>query len=166
MKAICIIIGLLVLPAMVYNEKSIQLKGTVIDAVERVPLNGSHVYVKGTHIGAVSDENGEFSLQVPLIYQNRPLIISYVGYETYEEKISAIEQFELQIAMKPAVIALDEIMVMPGKEILVDQAIDMVLAEYDDQEEMLSDFYTALFFIDQDRHVLNKVLNDGLSERN
>jgi len=151
---------------MVYNEKNIEIKGTVIDAVEGTPLQDSHIYIKGTHIGAVSDENGGFSLQLPLIYQNRALIVSYVGYESFEEKVSTIKQLDLQIAMKQAVIALDEIMVMPGKEILVDQAIEMVRSEYKDEEEMLTDFYVALFVRDNDRQILNKVINDYHIESN
>jgi len=92
------------------------------------------------------------------MYKNRPLIVSYVGYTSYEERISTIQQFEVQIALQPAVVSLDEIIVMPGKELLVDQAIDRVLVEYQDQEEMLIDFYTALFVLDQDHAVLNKLM--------
>jgi len=165
MKIISIIFGLLVLPVMIYNQKSIEIKGIVIDAFERTPLMDSHIYVKGTHIGVVADENGAFSLQVPLIYKNKPLIVSYIGYSNYEEKVSKIHQQELQIALQPSGIALDEIVIMPSKEILVDQAIDQVMAEYDDQEEMLADFYIALLYLDEDHHVLNKVVGD-LSGRN
>lgn len=160
MKAFSIIVGLLILPAMVIYEKSIEIRGTVIDAVERTPLKDSHVYVKGTNIGVVSGEHGEFTLQVPLIYKNKPLIVSYVGYENFEEKVSKVQQLEIQVAMHPAVITLDEIMVMPGKELLVDQAIDKILGEYDDPDEMLTDFYLALFVIDEDHQVLDKVMKD------
>jgi len=158
MKAISIVFGLLILPVMIYNEKSIDINGTVIDAVERTPLKDCHVYVEGTHIGVVSGDHGEFSLQVPLIYKNRPLIVSYVGYSTFEEKVSRVNQPKIQIAMQPAIVALDEIVIMPGKELIVDRAIEKVLDEYDDSEEMLTDFYLALLSMDQDHNVLKKVM--------
>lgn len=148
---------------MLYNQKAIEISGTVIDAVEGTPLPDSHIYVSGTHIGAVSDENGKFSFQIPLIYRNRPLVASFVGYSTFEEKVSKLQQCKLQIALQPTAIALDEIIVMPGKELLVDQAIEAVLAEYDDQEEMLIDFYTALFFLDENQEVLSEVVADWQS---
>ena len=163
MKAFSIIIGLLIIPAMVYYEKTIEIKGTVIDAVERTPLKDCHVYVKGTNIGIVTGEDGKFTLQIPVIYKNKPLVVSYVGYSSFEEKVSVVQQLDVQIAMEHAVVSLDEIIIMPGKELLVDQAIDKVLAEYDDQEEMLEDFYAVLLFMDHDYSVLNRVMkNDTL----
>jgi hypothetical protein len=166
MKAISLIFGLLVLPAMLYNEKAIEINGTVVNADEGTPLVDSHVYVKGTHIGVVTGQNGEFSLRVPLIYQNKPLIVSYVGFASFEEKVSKVRQKNVRIAMKPGVYALEELVVTPGKEILVDQAIDMVLAEYDDEEEMLEDFYAALFYYDQEQRVLHSLLDEESIETN
>lgn len=164
MKLVSIIIGLLLLPVMAYYEKSIEIKGSVLDAIERAPLKDSHIYVKGTNIGVVSDDNGEFAIQVPLIYIYKPIIVSYVGYANYEEKIHKIQGDEIQIVMQPAVVVLNEITVMPGKALLVDQAIDRVLAEYNDQEAMLTDFYSTLFLIDKDLLVLKKVMQNGQVE--
>ena len=166
MKAISLIFGLLVLPAMLYNEKAIEIKGTVVDAVEGIPLVDSHVYVKGTHIGAVTDENGEFSLEVPLIYQKKPLVVSYVGYVSFEQQVSKVEQKNLRITMQPDIFALEEVVIMPGKEFLVDKAIDMVMAEYEDEEEMLADFYAALFYFDKDYRILNSLIDEGIIQTN
>ena len=157
MKVISIVLGLLVLPIMLYNEKSIQIQGVVINATTNEPLEDSHVYVKGTHIGAITDENGMFSLEVPLIYQNRPLIVSYVGFSNFEKEVSKLEHHKIRIDMYPGIVSLDEIVIMPGKALLVDQAIDQVMEEYDDQEEMLTDFYQALLVIDEDCQVWDKV---------
>jgi len=158
MKLLSIIIGLLILPAMVYYQKSIEIRGVVINAIERTPLVDSHVYISGTDIGTITDENGKFSLQVPIIYGKSPLVVSYVGFASFEKKLSEIRKNELHIAMQPATIPLDEIVITPGKELLVDQAIDQVMAEYESQHEMLEDFYAALFVLDQDQDVLKKML--------
>ena len=159
MKALIIMIGLLIVPAMVYYEKTIEIKGTVIDAYERKPLKDSHVYVKGTKIGVVTGENGDFILNIPITYKNKTLVVSYVGYTSFEEKVYKVQQFGSQIVMQPALVALEEIIIMPGKELLVDQAIDKVLAEYDDQDKMLEDFYAVLLSMDHDYHVLSRVID-------
>ena len=158
MKLLSIVIGLLILPAMVYYQKSIKLSGVVINEYERTPLVDCHVYISSTDIGTVTDKNGRFSLQIPIIHGKRPLVVSHVGFTSFEEKISKITKNELQITMQPAIIQLDEIVITPGKELLVDQAIDQVMAEYESQDEMLEDFYTALFVLDQDQDVLKMMV--------
>ena len=166
MKAISLIFGLLVLPAMLYNEKAIEINGIVVHADEGTPIVDCHVYVKGTHIGVVTDENGEFALRVPLIYQNKPLIVSHVGLASFEERVSKMQHKNVRIPMRPGIYSLEELIVTPGKEILVDEAIDMVLEEYDDQEEMLADFYAALFYFDKDYRVLYSLLNEESIQSN
>ena len=157
MKAICIVIGLLFLLAMVYEKNSIEIKGTVVDAEERIPLKDCHVFVKGTHIGVTSDDEGAFTLNVPLIYKNKSLIASYVGYSNFEEDIAQLQEQEIQIDMQPAIVALDEVLEMPVKGLLIDQAIDNALTEYNKSDEMLMDFYLALLTMDEDHHVWEKV---------
>ena len=160
MKLLTIIIGLLLLPAMAYYQKSVEISGMVIDSVEKTPLMDCHVYVKGTNIGTVTDEAGMFSLKVPLIYKQRPLIVSYVGFVKYEEKVAVIKKSGVQISLQPDVIALEEIVISPGKELLIDQAIDRVMISYEDKGEMLTDFYLALFALDKDYKVLLEIYPD------
>lgn len=162
MKTLSIIIGLLVLPAMVYYQKTIEINGVVFDAEKGTPLMDSHVYISGTEIGTISGEKGEFTLKVPIIYKDRSLIVSYVGYTTFEKKILNVQRNEIQISMQPGIIALDEVIVTPGRGLLIDQAIDQVMTEYDDPDEMLTDFYSALFVLDQDYQALKQVINENL----
>lgn len=160
MKLMTIIIGLLILPAMAYYQKSVEIRGVVLNAVEKTPLMDSHVYVRGTNFGTVTDFEGKFSLKIPLIYRQKPLIVSYVGFATYEQIVAEIEQKDLQIALQPGAIVLEEIIVTPGKELLVDRAIDKVMINYEDTLEMLTDFYLSLFVFDTDHKVLKTVYQD------
>ena len=160
MKLLTIIVGLLILPAMAYYQKSVQISGMVISSVEKDPLMDCHVYVKGTNIGTVTDEKGMFTLKVPIMYKQRQLIVSHVGFANFKEKISLIVHEGLQISLQPDVTVLDEIVVTPGKELLVDQAIDQVMTNYEDQDEMLLDFYLALFALDKDHKVLKEAYQD------
>lgn len=54
-----------------------KITGTVIDDQGEVVI-GATIQLKGTSIGAVTDENGKFSIEVP--DGNAVLIVSFVGY--------------------------------------------------------------------------------------
>ncbi len=63
-----------------YN-KSGSLAGTIMDKESGEPLAGANIIVKGTSIGAASDDEGNFQLQnIPEDAQE--IMFSYVGYST------------------------------------------------------------------------------------
>ncbi|MGL5015614.1 MAG: TonB-dependent receptor [Bacteroidales bacterium] len=81
MKKILLMLAIIV-PTMLVsaqNSSNKELKGKVIDTLGE-PLMGANVYWKGSTQGAVSDENGEFSLE--RVKENTALITSYVGYNS------------------------------------------------------------------------------------
>jgi len=53
------------------------------------PLIGVSVLLKGTTTGAMTDENGNFSLAVPAGLPQPVLVFTYVGYITREEQVGA-----------------------------------------------------------------------------
>ncbi|MEN7549426.1 SusC/RagA family TonB-linked outer membrane protein [Rapidithrix thailandica] len=59
------------------------VSGTVKSASDDNPLPGVNVLIKGTSIGAITDANGKYQLQVPSDNQ-QILVFSYVGYATME----------------------------------------------------------------------------------
>lgn len=72
--------------ALVRNDERFALKinGTVIDDQGEVVI-GATIQLKGTSIGAVTDENGKFSIEVP--DEKAILIISFVGYDAQEIQV-------------------------------------------------------------------------------
>ena len=69
------------LGAVTEANQTRQIQGVITDS-QGETLPGVNVIVKGTSIGAISDLDGKFTLQVPS--PKSVLVISYVGYETYE----------------------------------------------------------------------------------
>ena len=69
------------LGAVTEANQTRQIQGVITDS-QGETLPGVNVLVKGTSIGAISDIDGKFTLQVPS--PKSVLIISYIGYETYE----------------------------------------------------------------------------------
>ncbi len=83
------------------------VKGKVTDD-KRKPLAGVTVSVKGTKIGTVTNESGEYSISAPKA--NSILIFSYVGFAVQEVAIG--NQSEINIVLKLDTKALDEIVVV------------------------------------------------------
>lgn len=81
--------------------------GKVTDAAG-VPLPGVTVSLKGAPVGAVTDFDGEFSVQVP--DDDTVLVFSSVGFETQEERIGSNDN--LLITLQEGVQALEEVVLV------------------------------------------------------
>jgi TonB-linked SusC/RagA family outer membrane protein len=82
------------------------LKGTV-STVDKEPLSGVSIVVKGTTVGTVSDIDGNFSLNVK---PNDVLVVSYLGFKTQEFTID--NRTTVNIVMDEDAALLDEIVVV------------------------------------------------------
>lgn len=74
-----------------------EIKGQVNDATGQ-PLIGSTVLIKGTNIYALTDENGEFSLQSPGSYPAR-LQVNFVGFKEYSLNLASAPSESLVIQL-------------------------------------------------------------------
>jgi len=72
------------------------------------PLSGASIRLKGTDIGATTDAKGSFSLSIP--DKGGVLVISYIGYESYE--VSVNKSSQLKISLKLLNSTADEIVVI------------------------------------------------------
>lgn len=85
----------------------IDVRGRVVNE-NGEPVAGASVKIKGTNIGTSTNENGEFTLNVP--DPNMVLIITSVNIETLEIRINARTDLA-NISVKTAVKSLDETIV-------------------------------------------------------
>lgn len=83
------------------------VEGTVLNADTKSPIVGARVVVKGTTIGALSKEQGEFSIKL-----NRALpitlSITYIGYDTLEVEVNSVAE-PLTLRLIPGEIELGEV---------------------------------------------------------
>jgi len=92
---------------MYYSEpygSTDKVTGRVFDNSDKSPLPGATVMVKGTTIRAVTDANGNFSLQVPP--DAKAITISFIGYGSAERPVNS--NF-MNIAMQPSSNNLNEV---------------------------------------------------------
>uniref|UniRef100_UPI0025D86C32 mucoidy inhibitor MuiA family protein n=1 Tax=uncultured Mucilaginibacter sp. TaxID=797541 RepID=UPI0025D86C32 len=81
--------------------------GRIISSDDKSPLPGASIRVKGTSIGAVSDVNGNFSLQMPPGQQT--ITVSYIGYQTQELRVTG--NFT-NVMLVPSASSLNEVVVV------------------------------------------------------
>ena len=82
------------------------VKGTVIDEAGE-PVIGASVQVQGAKTGAVTDFNGNFSVQAA---SNTTLLISYVGYVT--ETVSVQGRNDINVTLREDVTTLNDVVVV------------------------------------------------------
>jgi len=81
--------------------------GTVSDA-QKLPVVGANVVVKGTNIGAITDINGKYSVNVPS--STSTISFSFIGYVTKE--IIAGNSSVIDVTLETEATALNEVVVV------------------------------------------------------
>ena len=139
-------------------QETIFIKGQICNGMNHMPLKDCHVYLDGQVAGTISNRYGEFELEIPGKYLDRSLHISYVGFETFYKPIGEITDRFVEVMMMESPIVLDEVVITPGPEGIVDTAIASVKNAFDDEEDLLQAFYKVLLEKDKDQHILKSVL--------
>ena len=106
MKKMRLVYLLLIFPTILFAQSK-EIIGTVLDE-NNMPLPGASVLVKGLTIGASTDFDGAFSLNVPETVKT--LVVSYLGYITKEFVIGNKITFNIQLEIDTN--ALDEVVVV------------------------------------------------------
>ncbi len=91
------------------EEKGKTVKGKVFGKVDRLPIPGVTVMIKGTSIGTATDLDGNFSLEVP--ENTVELLFSFVGMKTKTVKISDLQGDKNVVYMEEDSFGLEEIVV-------------------------------------------------------
>ena len=107
MKIILLIIFLSLSSLQLISQDVIT--GSVTDLERGIPLIGVNIAIKGTAMGAISDDNGKFTIPNKISYPVS-LIFSRIGYETFEVKLNR--------ARKNLFIQLQQKAIL-GKEVII-----------------------------------------------
>lgn len=84
------------------------ITGTVTDAQSGETLPGVNILVKGTSIGASTDQSGNFELEAPSLQDT--LVVSFIGYQSQEVLING--RTEIGIQLTPEAIMGEEMVVV------------------------------------------------------
>ncbi|SHJ09805.1 carboxypeptidase-like regulatory domain-containing protein [Algibacter luteus] len=121
----------------------IELEARVIDKDTKDALVFADVLILDTNISTVTNTDGEFLLKVPHTNLDGSIIISHLGYEKKELKISSIMNNE-KIALEPAITELDEIsisLVTKDARDLVERTLEKKSSLYNNENSVMTAFY-------------------------
>jgi TonB family protein len=82
--------------------QSVTIKGNVSNKVTGSPIEGSLILAKGTSFGAITDKNGNYSIEVP--GDGYELEYSSLGYERRSEKIGKNRTINVELPPEDLVI--------------------------------------------------------------
>ena len=88
------------------------LQGTITDVDDAEPLIGATVLIKGTSIGAITDEFGNYSFVIP--DGAATLVVSYIGYDTREVAIGRADRLDIAL-FSSGLFAGEEIVVIGSR---------------------------------------------------
>ena len=92
--------------AVIFED--VQITGRVTSTEDGNGLPGVNILVKGTNIGAITDVDGYYSIEVP--DQNATIVFSFIGFLSKEVTVGS--QTQINIALEPDVLSLEEIVVV------------------------------------------------------
>ncbi|MBX2967856.1 MAG: carboxypeptidase-like regulatory domain-containing protein [Cyclobacteriaceae bacterium] len=72
------------------HAQKITISGKVVDKETREPLTFATVGINGKSIGTITNLQGEFDFHIPQEYRNEILLISMLGYQSYESPVWSI----------------------------------------------------------------------------
>ncbi|MDO4755188.1 MAG: carboxypeptidase-like regulatory domain-containing protein [Parabacteroides sp.] len=120
------------------------ITGVVKDRTSRKELGNVNVAVTNSTIGTVTNEDGEFTLKIPLAEMGKGLTVSHIGYFNTILTSEEIKRQgnEVAIWMEPSSFVLSEAIIYGGDpRDLVEQAIRKIAVNYSETENLYSAFY-------------------------
>ena len=92
-----------------------EIKGKVTDETSKDALVFADVVIKDSNISTITNSDGEFALKVPDSLAGRSIVISNLGYQKKELKISDLGNFS-KITLTPAITELNVVEIKTFKD--------------------------------------------------
>jgi len=143
-KAGLTILGMLVLFSQlaIAQEGFYTVKGKVKDSETKKSIIFGNVSITGTHIGTVTNIDGEFSIKVKKTLNAKELEFAHVGYNSKKVALSQLESEKNIIYLEPSSVSVDEVTVRPeDARKLVELAMQKVAKNYSNNPLNSDGFY-------------------------
>ena len=93
--------------------QKVTVSGKVIDRESGEPLVFASIGIKGKPIGTISNLQGDFDFHIPVDMRNDILVITMLGYKSYEAPVwSVLEKNDQTILMEKSTTVLKDITIM------------------------------------------------------
>lgn len=142
--AILGIVYFLVMSGAFAQSSFLTLSGKVISQDKGEPIPFANIAVMGRSIGTVSNEQGGFTLKLPIDYAKDSLYVSCVGYQSVRMYIPTTLNQEVIVRLKMAAVLLEEVRVLARRKTAVDilrEAVAAIPRNYDTTSLQLTAFF-------------------------
>ena len=141
-------------------QSYIRVTGRITDAQNKEAIGFAHVGIPSLGIGTTSGQDGVFSLKIPASGKESTMTASFLGYQTYKIKVTAIKE-HLQIKLKRSTTDLTEIVVTDKNQPvdIVQKAIKNISNNYPTKSITHLGFYRESMTDDSLKH---KYLAEGV----
>ncbi len=112
MNRLLLLISLLSVPVLVSRAQQTTLTGRVTD-LNNQPLPGANVFLRGTYDGANTDSTGAFRFATSR-KDTATLLVSFIGYESFAQKINAGKTGPLTVRLTETVSELNTVVISAG----------------------------------------------------
>ena len=112
LQLVCIgVLMLCFIPQQSFAQEKKIVKGIVCSNMDKEPIPGANVIIKGTTIGVITDVGGHFTLSVPSQYVNKKIEVSSIGFEKRIFSLVA-NKLNYEIFLNEQSTDLDEVVVV------------------------------------------------------
>jgi len=108
MRKIILVITLLI-SVTTFAQEKYTLSGTITEAANGETAFGASVYIKGTSIGAMTNEYGFYSISAPK--GTYTLIVSYIGFQDISKEILLDKNQKINFDIEESSTQLDEVII-------------------------------------------------------
>jgi hypothetical protein len=118
------------------------IEGILKDVDNKAPVPFANIYLKNRQWGTISNNDGNFSLKVPIEFKDDTVNFSFVGYKTAVIPVLQLLPEGNMIAMEPTVIRLKEVTITYIKpDELLQKAIQNIPKNYSSKAMLATGFY-------------------------
>ena len=134
MYKIIFVLFILLTSAFFIQAQNIRITGQVVDFQSKDPLQGADVYLSSGGCGTVTDVDGTFQLLCKKVTPDDSLIVSYLGYQTYNIRFRQFKNGSTIFLKSKSLELGDEIVVSAERIDILKQDIPLAKSTVDYQE--------------------------------
>ncbi|MEN8125195.1 MAG: carboxypeptidase-like regulatory domain-containing protein [Bacteroidota bacterium] len=138
----------------IFAQNKNVISGTISNKETGEPLPFASISLRDHPIGTISNENGAFDFYIPQSKRNGIIVISFIGFNSYEFPISSVKD-KLNINLQPSNNLLDEVVLSEITPLdYIKRALDNLVLNYPQEPYQSIAYYREKFI--ENGAIINK----------
>jgi len=92
-----------------WSQEVVKITGIVLDSLTGNGLPFAQISIQNSTIGTVTNEEGQFKLDLPVTFVKDSLLVAFMGYETLRYPVSGLTTTTIRLQLKPHTLLLAEV---------------------------------------------------------